>query len=72
MSSLTESSLIGNFYNSYNTNSNNSNPKKNTWYDRVYLCVENKGQTQTICKFDCYPFKSYEKADEYSKSIGYI
>jgi hypothetical protein len=72
MSTLTESVLIYNFYNSDNNKSNNSNPKKNTWYDRVYLCLENRDPSQFICKFDCYSFKSYEKADEYSKSIGYI
>ena len=72
MSSLTESSLIYDFNNSNNSSSNNSNPNKNNWYDRVYLCVENKDQTQIIGKFDCYPFESYEKADEYSKNISYI
>jgi hypothetical protein len=70
MASLTESSLIYDFNNSTNSNSNNSSPKKNTWYDRVYLCVENKEHTQSIGKFHCYPFESYEKADEYSKIIS--
>jgi hypothetical protein len=67
MASLTESSLI------YSpNNSNNSNSNKNNWYDRVYLCVEHKGNTQVIGNFHCYPFESYEKADEYSKNISYI
>ena len=67
MASLTESSLI------YGPdNSNNSNPNKNSWYDCVYLCVEHNGNTQVIGNFHCYPFESYEKADEYSKNISYI
>uniref|UniRef100_A0A6C0ASY4 Uncharacterized protein n=1 Tax=viral metagenome TaxID=1070528 RepID=A0A6C0ASY4_9ZZZZ len=75
MASLTESSLIYDSYNQNNSNSsnsspNNSNSNKNNWYDRVYLCVENKGDTQSIGKFHCYPFDSYEKADKYSKIIS--
>jgi hypothetical protein len=69
MSSLIESLLIYSSYNSTNSNSNNI-PKKNTWYDRVYLCVENKSDTQSIGKFHCYPFESFEKADEYSIIIS--
>jgi len=81
MTSLIESSLVygssnssnsnPNNSNPNNSNPNNSNPNKNEWYDRVYLCIERKDQIQTIGKFDCYSFESYEKADEYSKSIGY-
>jgi len=75
MASLTESSMIYDFNNSSNSspnnnNSNNNNSNKNNWYDRVYLCVEHKGQTQIIGNFHCYPFESYEKADEYSKIIS--
>ena len=72
MASLTERSLIYDFNNSSNSSPNNNNSNKNNWYDRVYLCVEHKGETQIIGNFHCYPFESYEKADEYSKNISYI
>jgi len=72
MASLTERSLIYDFNNSSNSSPNNNNSNKNNWYDRVYLCVEHKGNTQVIGNFHCYPFESYEKADEYSKNISYI
>ena len=77
MASLTDSSLIYGSYNSDNNNSDNNNSDNNNsdnnnWYDYVYLCVEKKDQSQFIGKFDCYPFKTFEKADEYSKNISYI
>lgn len=62
MASLTESSLIFDMLNP-------KEPKKNDWYDRVYLCWEDtnlkKPTTNTPIKgFKCYRYNSFENANK--------
>ena len=56
MASLTESSL------SYPDNNEN-----NTWYNRVYLCIEKKNDNQCINGFNCYSFQNLNQADAFHK-----
>jgi hypothetical protein len=61
MASLTESSLIFNAMNP-------EEPKKNNWYDRVYLCWEDTNFKQPttykpIKGFNCYRFNSFKSAN---------
>lgn len=64
MASLTESSLIFDMINPEEP----KKPKKNDWYNRVYLCWEDtnfmKPTTFTPIKgFKCYRYNSFEIAD---------
>ena len=77
MASLTESALLNEILEnriSITTGGNNNNNKtNNTWYDKVYLCVENSNLNYVTGNFNCYSFETYEKADEYyKKNIRYI
>jgi hypothetical protein len=65
MASLTESSIMSDLL--MNTGGPQE-PKKNEWYDRVYLCWEDtdfkKPTTYLPIKgFNCYRFNSFEGAD---------
>jgi len=71
MTSLTESALLNEILENKinNTYGSNNNKNNNTWYDCVYLCVENKDEKQVIGHFDCYPFETYEKAIKNSRHM---
>ena len=64
MASLSESSLLNDIMNQKEPKS----PKKNDWYDRVYLCWEDTNFRQPttykpIKGFNCYKYNSFEGAD---------
>ena len=64
MSPLTETSLLNDIINTEEPKS----PKKNDWYNRVYLCWEDtdfKPPTsyKPIKGFNCYRYNSFEGAD---------
>jgi len=74
MTSLTENALLNKILENKinNTYGSNNNKNNNTWYDRVYLCVENKNSNYVTGSFNCYSFETYEKADYYKKNMKYI
>ena len=69
MASLTDS------YFTYNTPENSRpNPKKDSWFDAVYLCIEKTTQHQSKENIPqsngivCYKFDSFEKAEKYENT----
>ena len=59
MASLTENSLISDMMKTEESKI----PKKNDWFDRVYLCYEDTNQPNTclpIKGFKCYRYNNYQ------------
>ena len=62
MASLTEAFLIMDLL---------KNVKNDKWYNKVYLCVEKRGDKKMINGFICYICNSFEDANSYSKKMNF-